>query len=206
MKRVLFVDDEPAVLDGIRRIIERADLWGVEFAASAEKALSLLAESAFDVIVCDLRMPAMDGPALLKIVCEKYPAIVRIVLSGQTELEFLLKQPALRQLRQRISLRCRMTPLTLRDTRGYVSERLRIAGAQGDPIFGPGALETVFRYSGGIPRVINLLCEHALITAFAEGEKPVLADTILAVAREFELDGPPKLIVPTQEAAKASAV
>ncbi|HXW15175.1 MAG TPA: AAA family ATPase [Terriglobia bacterium] len=181
-------------------ILRQLNQWLLERYRAGESAVLIVDEAQ------NLSLEVLEEIRLLTNLETSTEKLLQIVLSGQTELEFLLKQPALRQLRQRISLRCRMTPLTLRDTRGYVSERLRIAGAQGDPIFGPGALETVFRYSGGIPRVINLLCEHALITAFAEGEKPVLADTILAVAREFELDGPPKLIVPTQEAAKASAV
>ncbi len=123
--------------------------------------------------------------------------LLQIVLSGQPEIENLIKQPALRQLRQRITLRCKMAPLTLQDTQGYISERLRIAGANGDAIFNPDALQMVFRYSRGIPRVINLLCEHALITAFAEEQRPVLANTIRAVAQEFELDTVPAQIVPT---------
>src|SRR5271157_1441655 len=121
--------------------------------------------------------------------------LLQIVLSGQPEIEKLINQPVLRQLRQRITLRCKLTPLTLQDTQGYISERLRIAGANGDSIFNPDALKMVFRYSGGIPRVINLLCEHALITAFAEEQRPVLADTIRAVAEEFELDKAPRQIV-----------
>jgi type II secretory pathway predicted ATPase ExeA len=123
--------------------------------------------------------------------------LLQIVLSGQPEIENLIKQPALRQLRQRITLRCKMAPLTLRDTQGYIFERLRIAGANGDAIFNPDALEMVFRFSRGIPRVINLLCEHALITAFAEEQRPVLANTIRAVAQEFELDTAPTQFVPT---------
>lgn len=95
-----------------------------------------------------------------------------------------------------------MAPLTLEDTRCYISERLRIAGASGDSIFNPDALEVIFRYSGGIPRVINLLCEHALITAFAEEQRPVLADTIQAVAHEFELDRPPEPVVQLLEGEK----
>jgi len=116
--------------------------------------------------------------------------LLQIVLSGQPELEALLNQPALRQFRQRITLRCKMTPLTLENTQGYIQERLRIAGANGDAIFDPEATQAVYEFSGGIPRVINLLCEHALITSFAEGQKPVLAAAIRAVAHEFELDKP----------------
>jgi HD-like signal output (HDOD) protein len=92
MKRVLFVDDEPAVLDGIRRTMERREnQWDVAFAPTGESALALLEASPFDVLVSDLRMPGMDGPALLKTVCEKYPAVVRIVLSGAAEIDDALK-------------------------------------------------------------------------------------------------------------------
>jgi type II secretory pathway predicted ATPase ExeA len=180
-------------------ILLQLNQWLVERYRSGETAVLIVDEAQ------NLSLEVLEEIRLLTNLETSTEKLLQIVLSGQTELEAFLKQPALRQLRQRITLRCRMTPLNLRDTRGYISERLRIAGTQGDPIFGPGAIEMVFRYSGGIPRVINLLCEHALITAFADGERPVLANTIQAVAREFELDGPPKLTVPAREAAKASA-
>src|SRR6185312_10492676 len=92
MKRVLFVDDEPAVLDGIRRTMERRQSqWEMSFAPNGESALTLLEASPFDVIVSDLRMPGIDGPALLQTVCEKYPAVVRIVLSAMAEIDDALK-------------------------------------------------------------------------------------------------------------------
>jgi type II secretory pathway predicted ATPase ExeA len=114
--------------------------------------------------------------------------LLQIVLSGQPELETKLNRPELRQLRQRITLRCKTQPLTLEETHQYVSSRLRIAGADGRPVFTPEAIETVYTYSRGIPRVINLLCEHGLIIAFAEQKKTVLAEAIQEVAREFQLD------------------
>jgi general secretion pathway protein A len=117
--------------------------------------------------------------------------LLQIVLSGQPELEFKLKQPELRQLRQRITLRCRTFALTLDQTRKYIQERLRIAGADGQPVVSSEALDAVHRHSGGIPRVVNLLCDHALIAAFAEEERPVTVRTVEGVAREFDLDRGP---------------
>jgi type II secretory pathway predicted ATPase ExeA len=114
--------------------------------------------------------------------------LLQIVLSGQPELETKLNRPELRQLRQRITLRCKTQPLTLEETHQYVSSRLRVAGADGRPVFTPEAIETVYTYSRGIPRVINLLCEHGLIIAFAEEKRPVPAEAIREVAREFQLD------------------
>lgn len=114
--------------------------------------------------------------------------LLQIVLSGQPELEHKLNQPHLRQLRQRITLRCKTSLLTKVETQGYISERLRIAGSNGAPIFTSEAVEVVHKFSAGIPRLINLLCEHSLITGFAEQRKPVPASVIEGVARDFELD------------------
>jgi len=113
--------------------------------------------------------------------------LLQIVLSGQPELEQKLNQPGLRQLRQRITLRCRTYPLTLEETAGYIQERLRVAGGDGTAIFTHDAVEAVHRYARGIPRVVNLLCEHALISAFVDQKRPVQVGTIDEVAREFDL-------------------
>ena len=114
--------------------------------------------------------------------------LLQIVLSGQPELEWKLKDPKLRQLRQRITLRYRTSQLSLAETLSYIEERLRIAGAKGEPIFPPEAIESIHEYSRGVPRVINVLCEHALINAFAGRQKRVSVGLIHEVAREFELD------------------
>lgn len=114
--------------------------------------------------------------------------LLQIVLSGQPELEEKIKRPQLRQLRQRIMLRCKTVPLTREETYGYIAERLRIAGANGTPVFCSEAMGAVYKYAQGIPRIVNLLCEHSLISAFAEGVKPVRAEVVEEVAREFELD------------------
>lgn len=115
--------------------------------------------------------------------------LLQIVLSGQPELELKLREARLRQLRQRITLRCRTYPLSPEETKSYVAQRLRLAGANGQPIFSSEALEAIHKYSTGIPRVINLICEHALISAFVDQQKLIGDTTIDQVAREFDLDG-----------------
>ena len=115
MKRILFVDDEPKILEGLQRMLrpQRSE-WEMAFAAGGEAALSMLETSPFDVIVSDMRMPGMDGAALLHLVREKYPSVLRIILSGYTELEaafrtvpvahqFLLKPCEQNALRNAIS-------------------------------------------------------------------------------------------------------
>src|SRR5229473_2474172 len=114
--------------------------------------------------------------------------LLQIVLSGQPELEEKLKQPQLRQLRQRIVLHCKLYPLDLEETGSYIAQRLRIAGANGQPIFTPEAVERTYAFSLGIPRVINLLCEHTLISAFVDNQRTVSASKVEEVARELELD------------------
>jgi len=113
--------------------------------------------------------------------------LLQIVLVGQPELEQKLKQPQLRQLRQRLTLRAKTHPLTLDETKAYVQQRLRIAGSNGQQIFSPDSLVSVHRYAAGIPRVINLLCEHCLVSAFVDQQKVIEANVVDAVARDFDL-------------------
>jgi type II secretory pathway predicted ATPase ExeA len=116
--------------------------------------------------------------------------LVQIVFSGQPELEEKLRNPAVRQLRQRVSLWCRTRPLTSDETHAYIAERLNIAGAS-EPVFSSDAIELVHRYSKGIPRLINLICEHALISAFVEQVKPVTARIVEDVSSELDLETQP---------------
>ncbi|HZQ96681.1 MAG TPA: AAA family ATPase [Candidatus Sulfotelmatobacter sp.] len=113
--------------------------------------------------------------------------LLQIVLVGQPELEQKLKQPQLRQLKQRLTLRAKTHPLTLEETKAYVQQRLRIAGSNGTQIFDPEALVAIHRYSSGIPRVINLVCEHCLVSAFVDQQKVITAPVVENVARDFDL-------------------
>jgi general secretion pathway protein A len=113
--------------------------------------------------------------------------LLQIILSGQPELEDKLRLPELRQLRQRITIRCNTCPLTREEMQSYVTERLRVAGANGTPIFSLDAVDTVYKHSQGIPRIANLLCEHALINAFADNIRPIPSRIVEDVSHEFEL-------------------
>jgi type II secretory pathway predicted ATPase ExeA len=113
--------------------------------------------------------------------------LLQIVLVGQPELEQKLKQPQLRQLRQRLTLRAKTHPLTLDETRAYVQQRLRIAGSNGQQIFEPEAVSAIHHHAMGIPRVINLLCEHCLVSAFVDQQKIIASSVVESVARDFDL-------------------
>ncbi len=119
--------------------------------------------------------------------------LLQIVLSGQPELEEKLRHPSVRQLRQRVSLWCRTQALTESQTHAYVAERLRISGATW-PIFSPDALALVHRFSRGIPRIINMLCEHSLIVAYVEQVQQVTAAIVEGVAAELELETQPFMV------------
>ena len=114
--------------------------------------------------------------------------LLQIVLAGQPELEEKLNRPETRHLKQRISLRCKTAPLTPKEARDYIRARLDVAGAAGRLIFSPDAADAVHAYSRGIPRVMNLLCEHALIDAYAGNMSIVPARVVEDVAREFHFD------------------
>jgi hypothetical protein len=119
--------------------------------------------------------------------------LVQIVLSGQPELEEKLRNPRVRQLRQRVALWSRTKPLTGEQTQAYIAERLRIAGAS-QLLFTPEAVQLIHQYAKGIPRVINLICEHALISAFVEEIKPIPARIVEMVSAELVLDDQPFVI------------
>lgn len=117
--------------------------------------------------------------------------LLQIILVGQPELEQKLKQPQLRQLRQRLTLRARTHPFSLEETKSYIQQRLRIAGSNGQPIFNPEALTAIHDYSTGIPRVINLLCEHCLVSAFVDQQRTIGPAVVDTVARDFDLGSSP---------------
>ena len=136
----------------------------------------------------NLSYPVLEEIRLLTNLETSTEKLLQIVLSGQPELEEKLKLPQLRQLRQRIMLRCKTSPLSKEQINDYIVERLRIAGASGEVIFGAEAVEAIHKYSVGIPRVVNLLCEHSLINGYVDQQWPIGAKIVEDVAREFQLD------------------
>lgn len=120
---------------------------------------------------------------------------VQVILAGQPEIEERLSLPELRHIRERISAHCRTSAFTLEETRGYIEERLRRAGAcEPQLIFSPEAAEALHRCSSGILRVLNILCEHSLIQSFSAGNKRVLRNTVVEVASQFQFSDAPCLL------------
>src|ERR1700722_891535 len=114
--------------------------------------------------------------------------LLQIVLAGQPELDFKLDSHELRQLKQRIALRCHLDPLNVNETREYMRRRLQIAGAGGAvQIFSGPATESVYSHSKGIPRVINTICENALLSGYARHATTITSEIIDDVARDLRL-------------------
>ena len=112
--------------------------------------------------------------------------LLQILLVGQPELAVRLNSPELRQLKQRVMLRHHLRTLSLQECCEYVSNRLKVAG--GDrPIFTPNALESIHSYSGGIPRIVNVLCDNALLTGYALGKKEIDTGIIREVAEDLNI-------------------
>jgi general secretion pathway protein A len=117
--------------------------------------------------------------------------LLQILLVGQPELEEKLARPELRQLRQRIVLRHALRPFDEAETGEYVGERLRLAGHTGKEVFKPSAVRTIWEVTGGIPRLVNVVCDSALLLGFARGWTTLGRGAILEVARDLDLPATP---------------
>ena len=111
--------------------------------------------------------------------------ILRIILAGQPELKATLDSPNLKQLVQRIRLRFHIGPLDSRETREYVDHRIAVAGREPNDLFDDDTYDIIFRYSGGIPRLINTLCDTALLCAFADENSVVKDEDIMSAVEEL---------------------
>ena len=99
--------------------------------------------------------------------------LLQILLVGQPELKTRLDLPELRQLKQRVGLRCHIPPLTLEETRAYIRTRLRIAGARDLGLFTDSAVDRISAYAGGIPRLINTVCDHCLLFGYTDQQRRI---------------------------------
>jgi general secretion pathway protein A len=112
---------------------------------------------------------------------------LQIILVGQPELRNLLNSPDLRQLKQRISLRCEIKPLKADEVAGYIRTRLKVAGAMRPDFFTTDAIGLIYRASEGIPRLVNNICDNALLNGFATNTKTITADIISEVVESLDL-------------------
>jgi general secretion pathway protein A len=112
--------------------------------------------------------------------------LLPVVLVGQPELAERLNEPSLRQLKQRVALRCVLPALDASETAAYVANRVAIAGGDHRQLFTADAVAAIFEHSDGIPRTISVISDNALVSGFAADERPVSRRTVLDVCRDFD--------------------
>src|SRR3954469_21100977 len=115
--------------------------------------------------------------------------LLPVVLSGQPELAERLNDPALRQLKQRVALRCEIAPLNLPETAAYIATRIKTAGGEASKLFTREAVVLIHEFSKGIPRTISVMCDNALLSGMALGRQPVDREIVAEVCRDFDLRG-----------------
>jgi type II secretory pathway predicted ATPase ExeA len=167
--------------------------WLLERYAAGETVVLIVDEAQ------DLTPDVLEEIRLLTNLETTTQKLLQIVLAGQPELEVMLKDPRLRQLRQRITLRCKTYPFTCEETMAYIESRMKIAGRTTGAAFSVAAMQAVFDYSRGIARVINILCEHSLIKGYLLDECPIRPRTIEQVSEEFGLDLRPCAVANIEE-------
>src|SRR6185295_4822326 len=126
--------------------------------------------------------------------------LLQIILVGQLNLQGLLRSPELRQLDQRVSIRYQLEPLDRETVGAYVAHRLTIAGGSAAVTFGSPALDLLHRLSGGIPRLINLICDRALLAAFSVRENRITPDMVTHAADSLEVQPSSRVRLPRQGA------
>lgn len=112
--------------------------------------------------------------------------ILHVILAGQPQLNETLDHPEMEQLMQRVKLRYHIRALTQAELGEYIRHRLRVAGAEDEALFPPESLELMYRYTGGIPRLANTLCDTTLTCAYADGVRKVTGEIIQTAASELQ--------------------
>ena len=134
----------------------------------------------------DLSTRTMEEVRLLSNLETAQHKLIQIVLAGQPELKKRLEAPELRQLRQRITVRTHIPPLGVTDLVGYIDHRLRTAGAPVDVRFSEGACNQVAAYSGGVPRMINAVCDYAMLAAYTMNLREISSLCVERAIRQLE--------------------
>lgn len=111
--------------------------------------------------------------------------LIQIILAGQPELEQLLSKPELRQINQRIAVRYRLSPISMEETRDYIRHRMEVAGESGGVSFSRYAIKYIYLYTRGVPRMINILCDRALLIAYGDERRDISAGIISRAIREI---------------------
>lgn len=162
---------------GVKALVDRLNAYLLAAHAQGQRTVLIIDEAQ------NLSYEVLEQIRLLTNLETNQQRLLQIVLLGQPELQEMLAQPELRQLSQRIAARHHLGPLTQAETTAYIQHRLSVAGME-QSVFAPPALEVVYRLSCGIPRIINLICDRALMGAYGKGVRLVDRTMIQEAARQ----------------------
>jgi general secretion pathway protein A len=157
--------------DDTKDLIDKLNRFLIQKKAERKKVIVLIDEAQ------NLTKTVLEQLRLLSNLETHREKLLQIILVGQPELAEMLDSHDLRQIGQRISLRYQITPLSLKETQEYIQYRLNIASQKRAPLFAPSAIRRIYAHSGGIPRLINIACDRALLTAFGMNRRKVTART-----------------------------
>jgi MSHA biogenesis protein MshM len=163
----------------------------VHIVKRTNRRLLELAEQGKTAVLCideaqTMPIPTLEALRLISNLETEKRKLIQIVLFGQPELDTRLEEPSVRQLRQRIVFHYRMPGLQRGELGAYIDHRLRVAGYHGGRLFSGPARRALYRYSGGMPRLVNILSHKAMLAAFGEGGDEVCLRHVRAAARDTE--------------------
>ncbi len=160
-------------------LLDMLNMFLIEKYSSGKKVVLIVDEAQ------NLSRKVLEEIRLLSGIETHKEKVLRIILAGQPELRDTLDSPSLKQLMQRVRLRFHLGPLDRRETREYVEHRLEIAGRESKGLFQDDTFDTLQRYTGGVPRLINTLCDSALLCAFADQKDSVSLDDVMEAVAEL---------------------
>ncbi|MFZ0728153.1 MAG: AAA family ATPase [Desulfobacterales bacterium] len=169
--------------DDTKQLIDALNRYLIDMKSAGKKVVLLVDEAQ------NLTRDVMEQLRLLSNLETSRSKMLQIILVGQPELGELLDSYDLRQLAQRITLSCHLSPLSFREIREYVEHRLQVASKKAPVVFTYSAYRLVARYSRGIPRLINIACDRALLTAFGRNQKKVTGAVVRAAICELSARG-----------------
>jgi len=160
-------------------LLDMLNMFLIEQYANGKKVILIVDEAQ------NLSTKVLEEIRLLSGIETSKEKVLRIILAGQPELKEQLDSIKLKQLVQRVRLRFHLGPLDVRDMRQYIAHRLEVAGCKDPQLFHDDCYAIIYRYSGGVPRLVNTICDSSLLVAFADEKKQIRAVDIEATAEEL---------------------
>jgi type II secretory pathway predicted ATPase ExeA len=160
-------------------LLDMLNMFLIEQYSAGKKVILIVDESQ------NLSAKVLEEIRLLSGIETSKEKVLRIILAGQPELKDTLDSDRLKQLVQRVRLRFHLGTLDLQDMRAYIQHRVKVAGGNCDELFADDAFDVIYRYSGGVPRLINTICDSALLVAFADEKDSITAADVVATAEEL---------------------